>query len=135
MKFDGATDTEVVAKLIGYYHDKHNLDIRTATEKAMKRFEGTWGLVVMCSDLPEELIVTSHGSPLYIGVGDEGTFVASNPSAFKDRARSYIKLNDREVATITADGRNLDLTKLISAKDDDEEKASPAPYPHWYIKE
>ena len=134
-KFEGQTDTEVIAKLIGHYYDRGKVDIREATEKAMKRCEGAWGLVVMCSDLPEELVVTSNGSPLYIGVGDEGTFVASNPSAFKGVSRNFIKLDDREVATITVDGRNLDLTKQISHKHDDEEKASPAPYPHFYIKE
>lgn len=133
-KFEGQTDTEVIAKLIGHYYESGRTDIRVATEKAMKRCEGTWGLVVMCSDLPEELVVTSHGSPLYIGVGDEGTFVASNPSAFKGYSRNFIKLDDREVATITVDGRNLDLTKQISANED-EEAASPAPYPHWFIKE
>jgi len=133
-QFEGQTDTEVIAKLIGHYYESGKTDIRVATEKAMKRCEGTWGLVVMCADLPEELVVTSHGSPLYIGVGDEGTFVASNPSAFKGRSRNFIKLDDMEVATITVDGRNLDLTKQISAKEDEEE-ASPAPYPHWFIKE
>jgi len=133
-KFEGQTDTEVIAKLIGHYYESGKTDIRVATEKAMKRCEGTWGLVVMCADLPEELVVTSHGSPLYIGVGDEGTFVASNPSAFNGHSRNFIKLNDMEVATITVDGRNLDLTKTISAKEDEEE-ASPAPYPHWFIKE
>ncbi|KAL3797958.1 hypothetical protein HJC23_013196 [Cyclotella cryptica] len=132
-KFEGQTDTEVIAKLIGHYHGK-GLDIRDATEKAMKRCEGTWGLVVMCSDLPEELVVTSHGSPLYIGRGDGGTFVASSVSAFKGYSRHYIKLEDREVATITVDGRNLDLSKQISPTEE-EEQASPAPYPHWYIKE
>ena len=133
-KFEGQTDTEVIAKLIGHYYEGGKVDIRVATEKAMKRCEGTWGLVVMCSDLPEELVVTSHGSPLYIGVGDNGTFVASNPSAFKGFSRNFIKLEDREVATITVDGRNLDLTRSVVA-DESEEEASPAPYPHWFIKE
>jgi len=132
--FEGQTDTEVIAKLIGHYYEDGKTDIRVATEKAMQRCEGAWGLVVMCSDLPEELVVTSHGSPLYIGVGDDGTFVASNPSAFKGHSRNFIKLDDMEVATITVDGRNLDLTKQISAKED-EHAASPAPYPHWFIKE
>jgi len=132
--FEGQTDTEVIAKLIGHYYESGKTDIRVATEKAMKRCQGTWGLVVMCSDLPEELVVTSHGSPLYIGVGDNGTFVASNPRAFKGFSRNFIKLDDREVATITVDGRNLDLTKEIEASEE-EEDASPAPYPHWFIKE
>ena len=135
-RFEGQTDTEVIAKLIGHYYEEGKVDIREATKKAMTRCEGTWGLVVMCSDIPEELLVTSHGSPLYIGVGDEGTFIASNPSAFKDNSRNFIKLDDMEVATITVDGRNLDLTKQMSAKEGgEEEKASPAPYPHWFIKE
>lgn len=133
-QFVGQTDTEVIAKLIGHYYENGKVDIRVATEKAMKRCKGTWGLVVMCSDHPEELVITSHGSPLYIGVGDDGTFVASNPSAFKGYSRNFIKLEDREVATITADGRDLDLTKQVSA-DEDVEEASPAPYPHWFIKE
>jgi glucosamine--fructose-6-phosphate aminotransferase (isomerizing) len=110
------------------------MNVRDATEAAMKRCEGTWGIVVMCSDLPEELVVTSHGSPLYIGRGDGGTFVASSVSAFKGYSRHYVKLEDMEVATITVDGRNLDLTKQIKPEEEDE-VVSPAPYPHWYIKE
>ncbi|KAL3798593.1 hypothetical protein ACHAWO_014002 [Cyclotella atomus] len=132
-KFEGQTDTEVIAKLIGHYHEKGD-NVRDATEKAMKRCDGTWGLVVMCSDNPEELIVTSHGSPLYIGRGDGGTFVASSVSAFKGYSRHFIKLEDMEVATLTVDGRNLDLSKQIKP-DEEEEVASPSPYPHWYIKE
>lgn len=100
----------------------------------MKRCEGTWGLVVMCSENPDELIVTSHGSPLYIGRGDGGTFVASSVSAFKGYSRHYIKLEDMEVATLTVDGRNLDLSKQIKPEEE-EDLPSPAPFPHWYIKE
>lgn len=132
----------MIAKLIGHYYESGKTDIRVATEKAMKRCDGAWGLVVMCSDLPEELVVTSNGSPLYIGMGDNGTFVASNPSAFKGHSRNFIKLDDKEVATITVDGRNLDLrrhmttgTSRINREGEEEEAASPAPYPHWFIKE
>lgn len=135
-KFYGQTDTEVIAKLIGHYHADGKVDIRDATKKAMKRLQGTWGLAVLCADHPEELVVTCHGSPIYIGVGDDGTFVASNPSAFKDYSRNFIKLGDKEVATIDIQGRNLDLTNMVEATDDDESvPVSPAPYPHWFIKE
>jgi len=134
--FYGQTDTEVIAKLIGHYHEGGKADIREATTKAMKRCQGTYGVAVMCTDNPEELVVTCHGSPLYIGVGDNGTFVASNPSAFRDYSRNFIKLGDKEVATIDIHGRNLDLTKMIEATEDEESgQVSPAPYPHWFIKE
>jgi len=138
-KLEGQTDTEVIAKLIGHYYDGGKVLIDKAVEKAMGRCEGTWGLVVMCNDSPEELVCTSRGSPLYIGVGDNGTFVASNPSAFKGYSGNFIKLDDMEVATITVDGRNLDMTKVIKPEtrwqEINEEQASPAPYPHWFIKE
>jgi len=71
-KFEGQTDAEVVAKLIGHYYEgADEKDLRVATERAMKRCVGTWGLVAMCSDFPEESVATSHGSPLHIGVCGE----------------------------------------------------------------
>ena len=136
--FEGQTDTEVIAKLIGHYYDTQRgpKDIRAATESAVKRCEGTWGLAVMCTDAPDQLVVTSHGSPLYIGVGDDGTFVASNPSAFKGYSRNFIKVEDNEVATIHVDGRNLEMRRRLSTvSKEDEEAPTPAPYPHWFIKE
>jgi len=135
----GQTDTEVIAKLIGHYYDGGKVAIDKATTMAMQRCQGTWGLVVMCNDSPGELVVTSHGSPLYIGVGSEGTFIASNPAAFKGFSPNFIKLENMEVATITVDGRNLDMTKIIEPetrwKEINEVQASPSPYPHWFIKE
>ena len=60
----------------------------------------------------------------------------------KGHSRNFIKLDDKEVATITVDGRNLDLrrhmttgTSRINREGEEEEAASPAPYPHWFIKE
>ena len=136
-RFEGQTDTEVIAKLIGHYYAAGGKkDIRDATRRAMRRCVGASGLVVMCSDHPDELVVFCNGSPLYIGVGENGAFVASNPAAFKGQSRNYIKLDDRVVATITVDGRNLDLTKSVSVDvEEDEGPKSPAPYPHWFIKE
>merc|ERR1719145_86667 len=138
-KFDGQTDTEIVAKLIGHYSEDGRVPLDQAVQKAVQRLQGTWGLVVMSNDSPEELVVTSHGSPLYIGVGSEGTFVASNPAAFKGYSPNFIKMEDMEVATITVDGRNLDMTRMVEPetrwKEINEEQASPAPYPHWFIKE
>lgn len=137
--FDGGTDTEIVAKLIGhYYKDGDGLNIQDATRKAMQRCVGASGLVVMCTDTPDELVVFCNGSPLYIGVGENGAFVASDPAAFRGQSRNYVKLDDGEVATMNADGRDIDLSKSMSTEvkdDDDERMKSPAPYPHWFIKE
>lgn len=38
---------------------------------------GQWGLVVMNKDHPDEIYVSTYGSPILIGFSEEATFVAS----------------------------------------------------------
>jgi glutamine---fructose-6-phosphate transaminase (isomerizing) len=77
-QFDSQTDSEVIAKLIGMYYSelvasKDDVTktstslVKIATEKALSHCVGTWGLCVMCSDVPDELVVACHGSPLVLG--------------------------------------------------------------------
>jgi len=133
-KFESQTDTEVIAKLIGHYHDTDKSSIVVATEKALSRCDGTWGLCVMSVDTPDELVVACNGSPLVIGIGDDRTFVASETSAFNRHTKSFISMKDGEIGVLHADGRNLDLERMQKAPDQKVE-LSPAPYSHWTLKE
>ena len=45
IKFRSDTDTEVIVNLIGYYYSTTN-EIENAISMAIKRLEGTWGLVI-----------------------------------------------------------------------------------------
>ena len=49
-KFTSETDTEVIAKLIGHIRDTKKLSIKEATEKALQKCDGSWGLAIMCED-------------------------------------------------------------------------------------
>jgi len=133
-EFTSQTDTEVIAKLIGRYYQKDKLSLKDATEKALLECDGTWGLCIMCSDTPDELVVACNGSPLVIGIADDRTFVASETSAFNRYTKSFISMKDGEIGVLHADGRSLDLTRKQKAPDQ-EVKLSPDPYPHWTIKE
>jgi len=134
-KFTSQTDTEVIAKLIGHYHDEsEKISLRTATEKALSRCDGTWGLCVMCVDNPDHLVVACNGSPLVIGISDDRTFVGSETSAFNRFTKSFISMKDGEIGVIHADGRDLDLSRRENAPDQQVE-LSPAPFPHWTLKE
>jgi glutamine---fructose-6-phosphate transaminase (isomerizing) len=97
--FQGTTDSEVLAKLIGNYYEKFadtekgraaSSLVKLATELALSRCDGSWGLCVMCSDTPDELVVACHGSPIVIGVADDRTFVASETLAFSQYTKSLI---------------------------------------------
>jgi glutamine---fructose-6-phosphate transaminase (isomerizing) len=158
--FTSQTDTEVIAKLIGHYYNDVNYstssnsiaatmnttttaateimtmgNLKLATEYALLRCDGSWGLCIMCTDTPDELIVACNGSPLVIGITeDQRTFVASETAAFNRFTKNFISMNDGEIGILHSDGRTLDLSRTQLAPDQ-QVKLSPAPYPHWTIKE
>jgi len=135
--FTSQTDTEVIAKLIGHYRDTmgKTATIQSVTEMALSRCEGTWGLCVLCSDSPDELIVACNGSPMVIGLSDDRTFVASETSAFNRHTKNFISMKDGEIGVLKADGTtSLDLSRKQLAPDQDI-LLSPDPFPHWTLKE
>ena len=133
-QFTSQTDTEVIAKLIGHVYETEKVSLKVATERALSRCDGTWGLCIMCSDTPDELVVACNGSPLVIGVSEDRTFIASETSAFNRYTKSFISMNDGEIGVLHADGRSLDLSRTQKAPDQKVE-ISPAPFPHWTLKE
>jgi len=133
--FNSETDTEVIAKLIGEYYEKNGCSsVKEATAQALARCDGSWGLCIMCTDSPDELVVARNGSPLVIGVGSDRTFIASETSAFNRYTKNFISMNDGEIGVLRKDGSTLDLSRVQKAPDQ-EVKLSPAPYPHWTLKE
>ena len=133
-KFSSQTETEVIAKLIGEVYEKEGCSVKEATEKAMVRCDGTWGLGIMCTDAPDELVVACNGSPLVIGIGSDRMFIASETSAFNRYTKNFISMQDGEIGVLHADGTTLDLGRMQVAPDQ-EVKLSPAPYTHWTLKE
>lgn len=101
-EFLGATDTEVLAHLIGVLFDQTG-DLTAAVRGALTEVEGTYGLVVLSPGAPDRIIVARKGSPLLIGVGDGENFVASDASAIVAHTRKVVYLDDGEIAEITAD--------------------------------
>lgn len=136
--FTSQTDTEVIVKLIGKYYEEGNksgsVALKEATQIALDRCVGTWGLAIVCTDSPDEMVVACNGSPLVIGIADDRTFVASETSAFNRYTKNFISMKDGEIGVLHADGRTLDLSRTQIAPDQ-QVKLSPEPYPHWTIKE
>jgi glucosamine--fructose-6-phosphate aminotransferase (isomerizing) len=132
--FTSQTDTEVIAKLIGHYYAQEKCSVKEATSNALLECDGTWGLCIMCSDTPDELVVACNGSPLVLGIGDDRTFVASETAAFNRYTKNFISMKDGEIGVLHADGRFLDLSRIQKAPDQ-HIILSPDPYPHWTLKE
>ena len=98
--FESDTDTEVLARLIGAFNHTHGM-LRDAVRRALTMVEGTYGIAVISEHNPREIIAGRMGSPIVLGLGRDGNFVSSDPSALLAHTKDVVYLDDGEVAVVT----------------------------------
>lgn len=108
--FVSETDSEVIVELIAKEVDKITFDVSTpdpyeplvaAVQKALTQVHGTYGLVVLFRDWPNVLVAARLGSPLVIGVGDNGYYIASDGGPLVGYTDKIVYLKDHELALVT----------------------------------
>ena len=68
-KFETETDTEVIPKLAKYIYDQQkSISFPDLAKAVIKELQGAFGLLMMSTHYPQEMIATRKGSPLVIGV-------------------------------------------------------------------
>jgi glucosamine--fructose-6-phosphate aminotransferase (isomerizing) len=97
-QFNSHTDTEVAAHLVEEYYDGDPLK---AIQKAVKRLEGAYSLVIMFNDHPDTIFAVRLNSPLILGKGRNEGFVASDIPAILPYTRQVIALEEQEIAVVT----------------------------------
>ena len=106
--FASQTDTEVISRLIGEAFDGHGEKNREslleALREALRQVRGTYAIGVLHEDLGDFLVAARRGSPLALGLGDDGQFLASDPAAVAGWAGEFVYLNDGEIAWLDGDG-------------------------------
>ena len=107
----------------------------------MSQVEGTFGMAVIHKDVPDEIVIARRGSPLIIGVSDNGYFAASDVSAMVRYTNRVVHLQDNELATLTADGFSISTAQAKPIERDAEtvewraEDAELNGFPHFMLKE
>ena len=100
--FTSDTDSEVVAQLLEFhYNECHNM--LEAVGRVLRRIEGSYALGIICSDYPNALIAARKDSPLILGYGENGNFIASDVTAVIKYTRDVVYMEDGEIAVLTAD--------------------------------
>ena len=137
-KFTSETDTEVAAHLLEELYDG---DFVGTVCKALKRIEGSYSLVFMSKDHPEELICAKQDNPLVVGLGEGENFIASDiPAIINETRKTYI-LNDGEIAIVKKDSISIidrngnPVDKKVFNVSWDAEAAEKGGYEHFMLKE
>ena len=145
--FLSATDTEVLAHLIGDHYERqprangHPRSLTQAVCDALREVIGTYGIAVISTEHPGQIVGARRGSPLIIGIGDHENFLTSDANAIVAHTRQVVYLNDYDVATLTAerfdvqslgaDTAKVQISRLEFATEDAERGA----YAHFMLKE
>jgi len=101
-EFTSETDTEVIAHAIDFAMKSCNTLI-SSVQLAIKSFSGSYGLGIISSKYPDQIIATRKGSPLVIGIGNNGNYIASDQMALLSITKEFIFLEEGDVAEIKID--------------------------------
>ena len=139
--FYSDTDTEVAVKLVDYYYNKYLGTPIDAINHAMIRIRGSYALLLMFRDYPDEIYAARKDSPMIIGVNETEAFIASDVPAILGHTRNVYYIGNLESAKITkGDATFYDLNGDVIQKDPveikwDAEAAQKGGFEHFMMKE
>ena len=144
--FSSETDSEVLVNLISYHYDKEpkndkNNRFCESIRKSLLHVEGTYGIVVICDDYPNDLVGARKSSPLILGIGKDEKILASDVSAFVKRTQDVVYLRDGEIIHVTEDDFSIttvtqkDVTAVIEKIEWKAEDAELGSFKHFMEKE
>jgi len=98
-KFTSETDSETVVHQIEF-HLQNGSSLSDAVWSATTKLRGAYALGVISPLEPELLVAARLGSPLVIGVGSNGNYIASDSAALISHTNKFIYLEDGDLAEI-----------------------------------
>jgi glucosamine--fructose-6-phosphate aminotransferase (isomerizing) len=98
-QFQSQTDTEVIAHLIDSLYDG---DLFEAVRAALPQLHGAYAIAVFCKDEPHRLVGARAGSPLVLGIGQDGQehFLASDAMALVGVTDQIVYLDEGDIADL-----------------------------------
>ena len=138
--FKSETDTEVFAHLIEEaYAETH--DLMASVREACTHVVGAYGLAAVCADEPGVIAVARKDSPIVVGAGETGAYVASDVIALIDATRDVVVLEDGQFAKLTPAGVEYTdeagnaIEPKVTHIDWDLDMAEKGGYPDFMLKE
>jgi glucosamine--fructose-6-phosphate aminotransferase (isomerizing) len=132
------TDTEVLPHLVEHFYMG---DLAEAVRLVLSKVHGSFALVALSKNDPEQLVVARKDSPLVIGLGEGEYFVASDIPAILNYTRKTYILSDGEIAVLNRNGVQVSdfqgnpVQKDIFEVEWDAVAAEKGGYEHFMLKE
>ncbi|MFV0283556.1 MAG: glutamine--fructose-6-phosphate transaminase (isomerizing) [Castellaniella sp.] len=136
--FQSQTDTEVVAHLVDHLYDG---DLYAAVQQAVRRLEGAYAIAVFCAEEPHRVVGARQGSPLVVGCGADGNYLASDALALAGTTDQIMYLEDGDVVDLqlarvwVTDVQGKAVERAVHTVQVHTGEAELGPYRHFMQKE
>lgn len=138
--FKSDTDTEVVPHLIEKYM-KEGFDLEHAVRKTIGVINGAYAIAAISTNEPDKIVATRKDSPLIVGIGEDGYYLASDSPAILKYARDIIYPEMGEIVVLDRTGVVVHdefdnvVNKEVETINWTPEMAEKEGYDHFMIKE
>jgi len=105
-KFASETDTEVIPHLIEEYLTD-GITLEQAILAVTKELIGSYAILAISAKDPQKIVGARKDSPLVVGLGAEGNFIASDTLPFIEETNKVIFVEDGETVVLTKDTVSL----------------------------
>jgi len=134
------TDSEVVAWCI-YDELKQGKEFLMAVQTVVNRLEGSYAICVMDTHQPDRIIAVRLRSPLVLGIGKNGFFLASDALALQKVSHQFVYLQEGDLVDMTPSGFKIydangkRIEREIFEQTFYQDSADKAGFPHFMLKE
>lgn len=144
MKYDlsadlvSETDTEVACALFNKLYDGNPVE---TIKKGVKEIKGSFAFCIMFRDQPGMIYAVRNVSPMVATYCDDGSFIASDLTAFISFSKKYFILPEYTIMTMSSTGISIEdlegntVTPEYMEVNWDVTAAQKDGYPHFMLKE
>ncbi|MDY6907608.1 MAG: glutamine--fructose-6-phosphate transaminase (isomerizing) [Chloroflexota bacterium] len=97
------TDTETIAHLIEEYVEE-GASLEKAVFQTVKELRGSYAILAISAREPHKIVAARKDSPLVVGIGERGNYLASDALSFLEDTNKVIFVEDGEVVSLSDDG-------------------------------
>lgn len=135
------TDSELIAHLLFDFYKELDKDFLKSVFKTTSCLKGSYAVVALCEDRPDELIAFKKGPPLILCQGEEGYFVSSDLQGVIEYSKQFIFLEDGDIAHIQGQKFQIynfqgeKISREFKTVNYDNHLSEKKGYPHFMLKE